>query len=206
MRLAERTIELTFCHQVAALWGPRLIWFGLTQDQERRAGFDAATKIGRALLLLQFKASAKVLRRSGCRQFTAPHKQMRALQRQTRFPRLVFYVLPGLGTTAELQGAPNLVNSTWLLDVAALPNPMPRPTTPQGTWRRRNNHYLDLDTRHGVVIIHSDPVEVSLLHPESLRQEQLDLPSVRSAYETYAHFNTVAKHLGPNAIGAIFVP
>jgi len=66
MRLAEQTIELNFCAQAQELLGQRTFWFGLTQRQEARAGFDVASRIGGRLLILQFKASNEVLR-SGAR-------------------------------------------------------------------------------------------------------------------------------------------
>ena len=41
MRLSEKTFELNFCSQFAQLWGHYNIkWFGLTQRQEAKAGFD----------------------------------------------------------------------------------------------------------------------------------------------------------------------
>lgn len=89
MRLAEKTLELTLCHQIGATlfqwppWpprgGPQPIWFGLTQRQEAEAGFDAAARLhGGRLLLLQFKAGRKL--KNGSVRFTAPHKQLSALQ------------------------------------------------------------------------------------------------------------------------------
>src|ERR1700686_3423585 len=72
MKLAEKTLELTLCHQLGATlfpwpaWPaphgvPQPIWFGLTQKQEAAAGFDAVTRLhGDRLLLLQFKAGRKL--------------------------------------------------------------------------------------------------------------------------------------------------
>jgi len=62
MRLSEKTIELTFCHQFGRLASSGLIWFGLTQKQESIAGFDACTKMRGRLLIFQFKASCHTLR------------------------------------------------------------------------------------------------------------------------------------------------
>ena len=67
MRLSEKTLELTLCSQIATHLSRRMIWFGLTQDQEARAGFDACTRLNGRILILQFKASNKFVR--GARQF-----------------------------------------------------------------------------------------------------------------------------------------
>ena len=74
MRLSEKTIELTFCSQYGRSCGFDMIWFGLTQKQEARAGFDACTRLGGRLILLQFKASNYVLR-NGYRRFIFKHNQ-----------------------------------------------------------------------------------------------------------------------------------
>ena len=54
MRISEKTIELNFCAQATFLCGLGLKWFGLTQRQEAKAGFDACGKLGGRLLILQF--------------------------------------------------------------------------------------------------------------------------------------------------------
>ena len=170
MRLAERTIELNFCAQLSRLAGRELIWFGLTQRQEAHAGFDAATRLGRHLYLFQLKASNHVLR-DGSRRFRAKHGQLRHLQQRAPGPRRsVFYVFPMVGTTLELSKAPDLINHTWLLDVRALPNPFPSPTV-RGGYRNRKSRLHYVDVRPPTAVIHSEVVEVSLLHPERLASE-----------------------------------
>jgi hypothetical protein len=77
MRLAEKTLELTLCHQIGATlfpwppWpprgGPQRIWFGLTQKQEAEAGFDAATRLHGGRLLLRFGTYAPLPRMSSMR-------------------------------------------------------------------------------------------------------------------------------------------
>ena len=98
MRVAEKTIELNFCAQANRVTRRRLIWFGLTQRQDAKFGFDACTKLGGRLLILQFKASNYVLR-SKDRRFYAPHIQMMRLPCLESAQRSIFYVLPMVGTT-----------------------------------------------------------------------------------------------------------
>src|SRR6476660_672110 len=152
MRLAEKTIELTFCSQLTLLWGISLFWFGLTQKQEAQAGFDAAARLGGRLFILQFKASQHVV--TSGRRFHAPHTQMSNLIQRCRGPRSIFYVLPALGTTLEIAGDIDLVSRSWLLDVNDLRGVSP-PVTPWNTPRKRGSHYFDLSPPE--VLIH-DPL------------------------------------------------
>ena len=73
MRIPEKTIGINFCAQLSselrATQGVNVLWFGLTQAQERTAGFDACTKIGGRLFQFQFKASNQVLA-NGVRRFS----------------------------------------------------------------------------------------------------------------------------------------
>jgi len=152
MRLAEKTIELTFCSQLALFWAVPLFWFGLTQRQEAQAGFDAATRLGGKVFILQFKASSRVVP-SG-RRFHAPHTQMSNLIQRCRAPRSVFYVLPALGTTLDIAGDTDVVGRSWLLDVDDLRG-VPPPVTPWNTPRKSGAHYFDLAPPG--VLIH-DPI------------------------------------------------
>lgn len=91
MRLSEKTLELNICAQMHSVVSPhtRLLWFGLTQRQEARWGFDACTRLGGRLL--QFKASNRMLR-NGARRFQLSHRQLTALQRLAgSYVRTVFY-------------------------------------------------------------------------------------------------------------------
>lgn len=162
MRLPEKTIELNFCSQFERLLGRSVIWFGLTQKQEAQAGFDAATRLGARLMLFQIKASNYVLT-NGRRRFYAQHHQLRALQdRVSAAWRSVFYVLPEIGSTLDLARNPDLMTSSWLLDVANLPKPFPDPTVTGATRIRKSGiHYLDMDPPS--LIIRSEPHEVELL-------------------------------------------
>ncbi|HQM27680.1 MAG TPA: hypothetical protein PKW97_14365 [Syntrophorhabdus sp.] len=127
MRLSEKTLELSLCAQFAAQWNLRnAIWFGLTQTQEKKLGFDACSRISGRLLILQFKASNLMVQPQRFqvprRRFTVPHDQLVNLcNLATGLPRAVYYVFPDLGTTRELSRNQDLVQQTWFLDLSALP-------------------------------------------------------------------------------------
>lgn len=173
MRIAEKTIELNFCAQANAATKKRLIWFGLTQRQEAKFGFDACTKIGGRLLVLQFKASRYVLKNSS-RRFHASHDQMVRLQQVAKGPRCVFYVFPMVGTTLELAKQPNLLANSWLMDAARLRKPIPAPTCRKSTALRKSGvHHVDVSTTTGKAIVHSEPFEVDLVRPSDFLSQGL---------------------------------
>lgn len=178
MRVPEKTIELNFCAELTSLWaqqGHGVLWFGPTQKQEARLGFDAATRLGGKVLLFQFKASRHVLR-SGERRFHAPHQQMLDLQHLCQNQsRSVFYVFPTFGTTAELLKSPSVLNNTILMDVASLPAIIPPPTKRDGTMRAAGAHLVDVDQNTRVATIHSDPFKVPLMVLSSM----IDQPQER---------------------------
>lgn len=175
MRIPEKTIELNFCAELTALWaqqGLHVLWFGPTQRQEARFGFDAATRFGGRLYLFQFKASRDV-RRDGRRRFRLPHEQLQLLRRMcNRTPRCIFYVFPTIGTTADLQGRPSVFSTALLMDVQPLPDPFPLPIGRNGLRRRSGDHYTDVDERKLVATIHSDPVEAQLLPASVLAESE----------------------------------
>jgi len=203
MRLSEKTIEINFCAQVGRRSPRELVWFGLTQAQEARAGFDVCTRLGGRLLLLQFKASAEIVR--GARRFRAPHDQMLALKARCRdLERAVFYVLPALGTTEEFARDRNLLRQSWLLDVADIPKLEP-PTRNDGRPRRSRLHYLDLEPP--IVTIHSEPVRVSVLSAGHL----MDLSQGRNGLSSddvggLSGFLDLRRALPRNSVGAIVFP
>lgn len=161
VRLSEKTLELNICAQVARAvpHPPVLIWFGLTQKQEARAGFDACTRLNGRLLIFQFKASNRV-QRSGERLFQMPHQQFVQLRaRVGAATRSIFYAFPLVGTTLELTANPDLLSQTWLMDVATVPA-LPVPTTDRGRHRRNGCHNVYVVPGHAT--IHSDPVEQGL--------------------------------------------
>ncbi|MEP2590558.1 MAG: hypothetical protein ABJH42_16365 [Marinobacter sp.] len=157
MKLSEKTIELNICAQMSQFVGAkqRLFWFGLTQKQEARAGFDACTKLGGRLLVFQFKASNRVLK-SGKRVFLAPHEQLDALRKRARGSyRSVFYAFPLVGNTSELSNDPDLVSQTWLVDVASL-GKVGAPTKADNTPRKNGCHNVYVTA--GLAEFHSDPM------------------------------------------------
>lgn len=164
MRLSEKTLELNLCAQISRISKQQVIWFGLTQAQEARAGFDVMTRMGGRLILFQFKASNHSV--GGARRFHAPHVQLQQLiDRTGHARRSVFYALPLVGTTQELiKVGGDIITNTWLLDVASLPNPFPLPTTNNKlkSLRKSGNHYMDVKPPN--VIIHSDPVRSSVIN------------------------------------------
>ncbi len=206
MRLSEKTIELTFCSQASLAMRRNIIWFGLTQRQEARAGYDVFTIIGGRLILLQFKASNRIMRRTGERRFHAPHHQMNALQRRTHWQNSVFYVLPSIGTVRELVRNPNLLVQSWLLDVAALPPIFP-PQTRWGTPRQNGIHYIDMKMRPPSVSIRSDPINVPLINAQTFFQEYIYASQnvIRSIEGGFEEFWNICKEFKRNAIGAIIL-
>jgi hypothetical protein len=203
MRIAEKTLELTLCCQLGGLlqgrhwWHPspyfgppQPLWFGLTQAQEAKAGFDAAMRLGNhRILLLQFKAGVQLAK--GQIRFSAQHHQLIALQQRVRMHRLVYYVLPEVTRTSQLHGGPWLLASTWLLDVASIPTLSP-PT------RRSQNHHIYLTPGSRAATIHSDPVNVELLNASDLQYE----PSSRvgAQFENFEKFWSYANLLGKNSV------
>ena len=204
MRLAEKTIELTYCSQFSAAVGsPRLIWFGLTQKQEARAGFDACTHYGGRLFILQFKASCQNV--SGGRRFHLPHKQLTNLRRRCTIHRSVFYALPMVGTTQELSLNSDVLSQTWLLDVATLPR-IPPPTTKWGSLRKSNRHYLDVSPP--TAILHSDPIELALLPSAELVSDARSVSAGTSELfdGNFEMFSDFLEEFRRNALGLVVIP
>ena len=176
-RLAEKTIELTVCSQLASLLGKKMVWFGLTQKQERKFGFDAASNLGGRAFVLQFKASSKVMKTGvyvGQRQFQCDHRQMvRLVRRFKPLPNSCFYFLSDIGTFSELQDAKgDLINNSYLVDVADIPKPVP------STGRKSNHHYVFLNKATPSVTITSKPCKLEkvikasdLLHIEKSKSD-----------------------------------
>lgn len=206
MRVSEKTLELTLCSQLSWLhtrWprpfffhGPdQPLLFGLTQKQEAQAGFDAATRLGSGrILILQFKAR-KRLKRGGIR-FVAPHSQLVALQARVKTQkRLIYYVLPEVTQTHELNsGSPWVLATTWLLDVSDIPS-LGVPS------RKSQNHNLTLDPKSGIVEIASDPVEVQATNAAEI-VERFSWSSLGGKYDGFDHLWKYAKLLGKGAVAA----
>ena len=203
MRVSEKTLELTICSQLTWVLAPRRIawttpnplhlnpqplWFGLTQRQEARSGFVAATRIGQGrLLLLQFKAGRRL--QNGNIRYVAPHRQLMSLQRRlNNHRRLVFYVLPQITRTRELQGTNAwILATTWFLDVAAIPDLAPPA-------RRSQAHNFTLNSKSGVVLIHSQPVEAPATKATDL-VDTFGWSSLGTKYPDFQKFWSYAKHI-----------
>lgn len=167
MRISEKTLELSVIAQFTQRLGvPNAIWLGLTQAQEKKFGFDAASLIDGSLYILQFKASNSITgpasRLPGHRKFKLPHAQLSRLQAVSAlFPGTVSYVFPDIGTTDELQLNNDLVAQTWLLPVDQLEYPYPAPTGP--------NHYAYIAPPH--CELRSEPKQAKLLPLLDLARE-----------------------------------
>ena len=211
-RVSEKTIEINFCAQFRMASGRPAFWFGLTQEQEKRAGYDVMTSTPGRLLILQFKASAHVLN-TGERQFHAPHHQLTALQDRLKGSRDILYVLPEFGLSSDLKKIGwDIVGHCWLLDVADIPSAIGPPTRRDGALRKTETHYLDLDATTGWVTIHSDPVRVRATKADSYAAERdvfSDTPSAgdreRLRFDSYDDFSRFAEAIGSKAVG-YFLP
>ena len=160
MRIAEKTAEINFCAGLSRTSGFQIFWFGLTQKQEARAGFDVCTRVDGHLVLFQMKVSNNVSKR-GIRRFSAPHDQMQRLRdRSGRSDRSIYYVFPEAGQTSEVCGPDCFVQCTQLLDVACFPRTIPLPTRSDGSLRKSRIHYIDVTA--GRATVHSEPFTVSL--------------------------------------------
>jgi hypothetical protein len=92
---------------------------------------------------------------------------MVALKRYAgKFMRSIFYVLPMIGITQELQATGGeLLSNAYLLDVARM-NGVSTPTTKVGKARRRGYHYIDVNhgqTLDPFAVIRSEPQRESLI-------------------------------------------
>jgi len=165
MRLSEKTIELNFSSKLNYYSSNRITWFGLTQKEEAKQGFDISCRLKARMYFFQIKATNKMLK-SGVRQFATPHHQLDALFKLSRLsPRSVFYVLPDFGDTSELIKLSTLDNY-WLLDINQI-STISAPTSKSGKLRKSGLHYINMKTPYA--IIHSEPIEVNLSSLSSFR-------------------------------------
>ena len=186
--LSEKTLELTICSQICYLSGRLMTWFGLTQQQEAYLGFDACTQVNGRLFIFQFKASSFDIAAGG-RRFRAPHSQLTALQGLCAGVHgAVFYVFPLVGNMAEFTAHPDVINYTWLVDVANIPV-LPPPTTLAGNPRASGVHYVDVSPP--MATFWSEPVEVPIqpakLVAASLRDREhgLKAEQTRDRYDQF---------------------
>jgi hypothetical protein len=171
VRLSEKTIEVNFCSQMSRHLNAPAWWFGLTQRQERIAGWDVAANITGRWVRFQLKASNWVLL-DGRRRFLGHHDQLAVLRARASVKHPIYYVLPTIGTTQELIAANfDLLPLLRHFNVCGLPVNIPRPTTNWGTERANGMHYFDLSPDNQCLTIHSDPIEIGTLSTEEMLAE-----------------------------------
>ena len=204
MRLSEKTLELNFCSQLPWKFGTPLIWFGLTQREEARLGFDACTAIGGRLLVFQFKASSWIMA-SRARRFYLPHQQLVQLRGVARrYPRSVFYVFPLVGTVSELTSNPDVVAQSWLLDVGLMPV-LSLPTTKAGAPRKNEMHYADVFP--GNAVIHSEPVQVELASAAAFAKRRFPgADGINWMFQTFDAFWNFGQIFRRMAVGCVIGP
>ena len=212
MRISEKTHELTLCSQLSFLisgWATmhgqgfvnhsqgQPIWFGLTQKEEAKAGFDAATRLrnGR-LFILQFKAGWTL--QSGIIRFEAKHKQFEKLHvLSDMFPGQVFYVFPGLTDSRQLCGpGHSLLAETWFLDIDIMPL-LGAPT------RKSEAHNVYLDSVSGEVVFRSNPVHVQAT--KALESAPIFQPGISTSISDcgFEEFWGKVKFLGSGTVGLL---
>jgi hypothetical protein len=206
MRLSEKTIELNFCSQANAKTSSNIIWFGLTQKQEAKLGFDVFTELNGhcRLLVFQFKASNMVMQNSS-RRFQAPHDQMVNLKNLINHAqKSAFYVFPLIGDTAELKRDSDLIKQSLLLDVASIPD-LPPPTKNNGDLRKNGIHYIDVKDKEAE--IHSESFRVGLIPAETLfesfDQNYLGSDGLSWLFENFEQFWELCQYLPRTSTGAI---
>ena len=201
MRLSEKTLELTFCSQLSLRSGRLMTWFGLTQREEARAGFDACTSVNGVALFFQFKASNRITS-NGSRRFIAPHQQMSALRNLSGAGLgPVYYVFPMIGNTHELSQSPDVLSKTWLLDAAGIPN-LSWPTTRAGNPRKSGWHYVDVYPP--IATIHSQPEDVSVIQATELAASASNMRRIESGnFAAWDEFDEIRKRLGRHTYMAI---
>jgi hypothetical protein len=169
-RFSERSVELNFASEFRPP-GTRVVWWALTQAEERTRGFDGSAYAGGRGFLFQFQAASETTE-AGPR-FYAEHDQMRRLRHVAASPGAVFYVLPTITSWSELyEGSLSLLAHTWLLDVHQLPERIRPPQRLRGRGPRRSAvHYIELTPptaliRSEPITARVDPAEV-LLSPDA---------------------------------------
>jgi hypothetical protein len=120
--------------------------------------------------------------------------------------RFVYYVLPDLGTTAELASARAVLPSSWLLDVAQIPPGIRPPTIGYSSRQRKSgNHYIDL--KPPTALIHSEPHRVQVTLASRLATEEpSDAGLSNPAALLDAHDETFGHGFSRIGAGAIVLP
>jgi hypothetical protein len=154
-RFTEPSVEMNFASEFRPP-GTRVIWWALTEAEERTRGFDASAYAGGRGYLFQFKAAHEV-GEAGPR-FYAGHEEMRRLRHVAASPGAVFYVLPTITSWTEFyEGRLSLLSQTWLLDVHQLPARIRPPQRLRGRGPRRSGmHYIELTPP--TALVRSEPI------------------------------------------------
>lgn len=165
----------------------------MTQRQEARAGFDAATRLGSSrLLLLQFKAGRRLS--NGQVRFRAPHHQLVSLkERLAPNGRYVFYVLPDITQTSELDRDGSwILSRTWLVDVEKI--------THLGLPLRKSQyHHITLEPQMSRVVITSEPRVAPAMKATGFVDEY-GYTSLGRKFSSFELFWSCARLLGRGAV------
>ena len=135
----------------------KALWFGLTQQRERREGLDARIHNADSFsLMLQFKAPWETSRPDDLYKFSINERQHDALeQTASAFPDAVYYVFPLYSTWVRAdQYAPDLLQDTWLVPVSSIPSSMLTSASSPKT----GSHRVELDR-------YSGPISVEVFSP-----------------------------------------
>ena len=135
MALSEKTLEINICAQLAehirAKYGLRVFWYGLTQAEEAKLGYDTSFKVGALQTVFQFKAPKSLLTRTsyvrssgvsmkaGGYVYDVPHAQMQTLLGHvTANPQIVgFYCFP---TVFNVPPSNFMLDKTLLVGLSGL--------------------------------------------------------------------------------------
>jgi hypothetical protein len=106
---------------------------------------------------------------------------------------LVYYVLPEITRTSDLDPTSWVVESTWFLDVKSIPT-----LGPSG--RKSGDHHLTLYPSKRKVLITSDPVEVDVVNWRYLVENTSPM-SLGARFESDHKFGSFAGLFKRNAVG-----
>jgi len=187
-RFSERSVEMNFASEFRPP-GARVIWWALTEAEERTRNFDGSAYAGARGFLFQFKAVRERIE-TGLR-FDAEHDEVRRLRHVAASPGAVFYVLPTITSWAEFYGGRlSLLSHTWLLDVHQLPANIRPPQRMHGRGPRRSGmHYIELTPP--IALMRSEPITARVEPAEVLLSP--DTPDRR--FEEQAGFSDVEEFL-----------
>ena len=127
-QVSEKSLELNLCAELIQCIRARkgcegAVWFGMTQQQERRTGLDeAAVNAPGHSLMLQFKSPKATSSYDHHYKFSINRRQHVALERLVAGnPKAAYYVFPLYSKwTKVLDHSPNLIKDTWLVPVSCI--------------------------------------------------------------------------------------